>query len=217
MDTVQAIVKSNGKANGQSIGYVRISSVGQNPARQQAQLEGLELDRIFEDRMSGKNTERPALQAMLAHVREGDTVVVHSLDRLGRSLTDLRQLVAGMTAKGITVKFLKENLTFTGEANPMQELLLNLLGSVAEFERALIRERQTEGIELAKLKGDVYKGRKPSLSAEDVTSIRTRIANGETKASLAKEYKITRMTLDNRLKAIGYRMAQRSLADSPRI
>jgi DNA invertase Pin-like site-specific DNA recombinase len=195
------IVKGNGKSNGQTIGYIRVSSVGQNTARQAAQLEGLELDRIFEDRMSGKNTDRPALQAMLSHIREGDTVVVSSLDRLGRNLSDLSQLVEGMTSKGITVKFLKGDLTFNGQKNAMQELLLNLLGSVAQFERELIRERQLEGIELAKQKG-VYKGRKPSLSTEDIATIRTRIANGETKAALAKEYKITRMTLDNRLKAI---------------
>src|SRR4051812_2545536 len=108
-------------ANGQIVGYRRVSTLDQNTDRQ---LEGVELDRVFEDKLSGKDVNRPQLQAMLKHVRDGDTVVVHSLDRLGRNLDDLRKLVGEMTARGVRVQFLKESLVFTGEDNPMSMLLL---------------------------------------------------------------------------------------------
>jgi DNA invertase Pin-like site-specific DNA recombinase len=135
------------KAHGQTIGYKRVSTLDQSTARQ---LDGVELDRVFEDKLSGKDMNRPQLVAMLKHVREGDTVVAHSLDRLGRNLVDLRKLVTDLTGRGVRVQFLKENLIFTGEDSPMSNLLLNMMGAFAEFERALIRERQREGIALAK-------------------------------------------------------------------
>ena len=124
---------------GQRIGYIRVSSLEQNPERQ---LEGIELDRTFVDKASGKDTKRPELVNMLGFVREGDTVVVHSMDRLARNLDDLRQLVNQITQKGIRLEFVKENLVFTQEANPMAQLMLSVMGAFAEFERALIRERQ---------------------------------------------------------------------------
>ena len=139
------------------VGYVRVSSVDQNTVRQ---LEGIRLDRVFTDKASGKDTKRPQLEALLEFVREGDLVVCHSMDRLARNLDDLRRLVMGLTKRGIRVEFVKESLTFTGEDSPMATLLLSMLGAVSEFERALIKERQREGIEIAKKKG-VYKGRKP--------------------------------------------------------
>ena len=142
--------------SGQVVGYVRVSSTDQNEARQVEALTGTE--RLFVDKLSGKNTERPALTEMLAYVRDGDTVRVASLDRLARNLDDLRRLVTQLTAKGVRVEFIKEALTFTGEANPMSKLLLSMLGAVAEFERELIRERQAEGIAIAKARG-VYKGK----------------------------------------------------------
>ncbi|WP_042918200.1 recombinase family protein, partial [Pseudomonas tolaasii] len=130
-----------------SIGYIRVSSTDQNTARQ---LEGVALDEVFTDKVSAANTDRPELQAMLRHVRKGDVLHVHSIDRLARSLEDLLALVKGLISQGVAVSFHKEQLHFTGEANPMQELMLGLLGSVAQFERALIRERQAEGIAKAK-------------------------------------------------------------------
>lgn len=185
--------------NGQRVGYKRVSTVDQNTARQ---LEGVQVDRVFEDKASGKDTERPQLQAALEFVREGDTLVVHSMDRLARNLTDLRGMVDKLTAKGVKVEFLKEHLTFTGEDSPMSNLLLSMLGAVAEFERALIRERQREGIKIAKQAG-VYKGRKRSLSPAEVAELKARVLAGESKAALAREYKISRETLYSYLRSAG--------------
>src|SRR5271155_829688 len=173
------------------VGYIRVSSVEQNTDRQ---LEGLQLDKVFTDRASGKDTKRPQLQACLDYIREGDELIVHSMDRLARNLDDLRRMVLDLTKKGVHVRFVKENLTFTGEDSPMSHLLLSLLGAVAEFERSMIRERQRAGISLAK-KAGVYKGRKRSLTAAQVTDIRNRVAAGEKKARLASEFKISRQTL----------------------
>jgi len=178
--------------SGQIVGYVRVSSRGQNPERQVEALSGCE--RLFTDRLSGKNTERPALTEMIGYVREGDTVRVASLDRLARNLDDLRRLVTDLTGKGVRVEFVKEALTFTGEANAMNQLLLSMLGAVAEFERSLIRERQAEGIAIAKANG-VYKGRKPSLSPEQVTEARQRVSDGIPKARVARDLGVSRQTL----------------------
>ncbi|MGT1782157.1 recombinase family protein, partial [Enterobacter hormaechei subsp. xiangfangensis] len=136
--------------HGQRIGYVRVSSFDQNPERQ---LEQIQVDKVFTDKASGKDTRRPELERLLAFVREGDTVVVHSMDRLARNLDDLRRLVQGLTQRGVRIEFLKEHLTFTGEDSPMANLMLSVMGAFAEFERALIRERQREGIALAKQRG----------------------------------------------------------------
>ncbi len=183
------------RATGQRIGYRRVSTLDQSTARQ---LEGETLDRVFEDKLSGKDTNRPQLQAMLKHVREGDTVIVHSLDRLGRNLADLQKLIDDLTSRGVAVEFMKEHLTFTGEDTPMARLMLGIMGSVAEFERSMIRERQREGIALAKVAG-VYKGRKPALSPEKVAELQKRAAAGESKTALAQEYGVTRQTIYNTL------------------
>lgn len=147
---------------GQRVGYVRVSTIDQNTDRQ---LDGQVLDRKFQDKASGKDAARPALQAALAYLRQGDELVVHSMDRLARNLEDLRRMVRELVARGVKVTFLKENLTFSDEASPMATLMLSVMGAFAEFERSLIRERQREGIRLAKEKG-VYRGRKRKLSAE---------------------------------------------------
>ena len=178
-------------SSGQRIGYVRVSSFDQNPERQ---LENVAVDRTFTDRASGKNTERPQLEALLTFAREGDTVVVHSMDRLARNLDDLRRLVQNLTGRGVRIEFVKECLTFTGEDSPMANLLLSVMGAFAEFERALLRERQREGIDLAKQRG-VYKGRKRSLSESQVVELRRRVEAGEGKAALARELEISRETL----------------------
>lgn len=176
---------------GQSIAYKRVSSTSQNMDRQ---LEGLEFDREFVEKVSGKDTDRPQLQAMLAHVREADEVVVHSLDRLARNLSDLLSIVNGLTSRGVTVRFLKENLTFNGSGDPMSKLMLSMMGAFAEFERSLILERQREGIALAKQRG-AYKGRKPSLTPSQADQLRLRVQAGEPKARLAREFGISRETL----------------------
>lgn len=135
---------------GQRVGYIRVSSVDQNPDRQ---LDEVMVDRVFVDKASGKDVHRPQLDQLLAFVREGDTLVVHSMDRLARNLDDLRKLVQTLTRRGVRIEFVKEHLTFTGEDSPMAQLMLSVMGAFAEFERALIRERQREGIALAKQRG----------------------------------------------------------------
>ena len=135
-----------------------------------------------------------SLEDLRRYVREGDTVVVHSMDRLARNLDDLRALVREFTEAGVAVEFVCEHMTFTGKDSPMQQLMLSLLGAVAEFERALIRERQREGIELAKKRG-AYKGRRPSLNPEQVAQLRAQAAAGVPKTQLAKQYGIHRDTV----------------------
>ena len=176
---------------GQRIGYVRVSSFDQNPERQ---LENVSLNKVFTDKASGKDTKRPELEALLAFAREDDTVVVHSMDRLARNLDDLRRLVQMLTQRGIRIEFVKEGLHFTGEDSPMANLLLSVMGAFAEFERALIRERQREGIALAKKRG-AYRGRKKALSPDQVADLRQRAAAGDQKAALAREFGISRETL----------------------
>ena len=179
------------RRGGKRIGYVRVSSVDQNELRQ---LDGVQLDKKFTDKASGKDTKRPQLHAALEYLRDGDVLVVHSMDRLARNLDDLRRIVTELTGRGVVVEFVKEQLTFTSEDNAMSKLLLSVMGAFAEFERALIKERQREGIALAKQKG-VYKGRKPSLNPEQVRTLRSRVKAGETRASLAREFGISRETV----------------------
>lgn len=176
---------------GQKIGYVRVSTLDQNTDRQ---LDGVELNRTFTDKASGKDTERPQLEALLEFAREGDTVVVHSMDRLARNLDDLRRIVFDLTKRKVKIQFIKESLTFTGEDSPMANLLLSVMGAFAEFERALIKERQREGVALAKNRG-VYKGRKPALSAAKIAILKERAAAGEPLAKIAREMKVSRVTL----------------------
>ncbi len=175
----------------QLIGYVRVSSEDQNPERQ---LEGLEVDKLYIEKISGKNLNRPILDDLLKYIREGDTLIAHSMDRLARDLVDLKQLVKKLTEGGITVRFLKEKLTFTGEDTPMANLMLSMMGAFAEFERALIRERQMEGIALAKKRG-AYKGRKPKLTEEQILALYERFKAGARKVNIAQEFNICRETL----------------------
>lgn len=176
---------------GQDVGYIRVSTLDQNTARQ---LEGVALDRTFEDKASGKDVKRPQLDACLVHLRDGDTLHVHSMDRLSRNLDDLRKIVKDLTGRGVAVHFHKENLIFTGESSPMSNLLLSMLGAVAEFERSIILERQAEGIAIAKAQGK-YKGRTPALTPDRSSELRRRAAAGESKTALAAEFKISRQTL----------------------
>jgi DNA invertase Pin-like site-specific DNA recombinase len=183
---------------GQRVGYVRVSSFDQNPDRQ---LEGEAVDRIFTDKASGKDTQRPQLTALLSFVREGDTLVVHSMDRLARNLDDLRRLVQLLTQRGVKVEFIKERLLFSGEDSPMANLMLSVMGAFAEFERALIRERQREGIALAKKRG-AYRGRVRALSSDQQSELIKRIEAGEAKAQVARDFGISRETLYRYLKRL---------------
>ncbi len=180
--------------NGQTIGYARVSTIDQNIERQTEQLK--HCDVVFTDKTSGKDVNRPELQAMLNHIRKGDVVEVCSIDRLARNNVDLQELVKEINGKGVTIKFLKEGLTFEHdvESNPISKMMLAMLSAISQFERELIRERQREGIALAKAKGK-YKGRKPKLNDEDVQDIKKRLVAGESKAAIAKSFGITRTTL----------------------
>ena len=178
---------------GKTVGYIRVSHFDQNPERQ---LEGVKLDKKFIDKASGKDTNRPALAELLNYIREDDTIIIHSMDRLARNLDDLRQIVQKLTRQNVKIQFLKENLIFAGDDSPMANLLLSVMGAFAEFERSLIKERQIEGISLAKKKG-LYRGRTAVLNQDQVTIIQAKISLGIPKAKIARELNISRKTLYN--------------------
>lgn len=174
-----------------SVGYIRVSSVDQKTDRQ---LDGLALDKVFEDKASAADTKRPQLEACLDFIREGDILNVHSIDRLARNLRDLLRLIEQITSKGVSVTFHKEHLTFTGQSDPFQTLQLQIIGAVAEFERALIKERQREGIAKAKEKGK-HLGRVRKLTYEQEANLRARALAGEEKVKLADEYGVSRQSV----------------------
>jgi len=171
------------------IGYIRVSTVEQNTARQ---LLNLKLDKVFTDKCSGKDTNRPALIQLIEFVREGDIIHCHDISRMARSTEDLLRLVKEFTAKNITLKFHKENLTFDGTDNSMQQLLLSILGSIYEFERAMILERQREGIAIAKAKGK-YKGKR--INQQLHNQIRELYTQGLNKTQIAKQLGCVRATV----------------------
>ena len=176
---------------GQQVGYIRVSSIDQNTIRQ---LDGVSLDKIFTEKMSGKDTQRPVLQECLAYVRNGDTLNVHSIDRLARNAKDLLNLVEQMLGKGVSLKFHKNNLTFTPNSKDhMAKLQLTMLAAFAEFERELIKERQREGIAIAKEQGKYSKRRK--ITPELIAEAKTRTEKGEPLARVARELKVSRETL----------------------
>ncbi len=179
---------------GQNIGYIRVSSVDQNTERQLADI-GIELDKTFTDKASGKDTNRPELIRCLSHLRDGDTLHIHSIDRLARNLKDLQTTVEELNNEGVTVKFHKENLTFEGSNDsPMQTLMLQMLGAFAQFERTLIMERQREGIAAARAKGKKF-GAPSKLTPDQAAEIKMRVTQGGNKSEIAKEFGISRQTL----------------------
>ena len=180
----------------QTIGYSRVSSLGQNEGRQ---LADVELDRHFTDKCSGKDRKRPQLAECLKYVRHGDTLVVHSIDRLARNLADLQKIIAELNERGIAVRFSKENLNFTGNDDPLQKLMLQMMGAFAEFERNLIRERQREGIEAAKQAGK-HLGRRSVVDDDIMREIAMAMAGAESKYSIAKRLGVSRPSLDRALK-----------------
>jgi len=172
-------------SNGKHIGYIRVSTLEQKTVRQ---LNDVQLDRVFTDKCSGKDRNRPQLDALLDYIRDGDTIHVHDISRMARNIRDLQTLVETFINKGCAVKFHKENLTFTGNSNdPMQRLMLNMLGAVYEFEREMTLERQREGIAQAKAAGK-YKGRKKSI---DRNAVMQRLSGGLSIRKTAKELGIS--------------------------
>ncbi|WP_270484837.1 recombinase family protein [Gordonia jacobaea] len=191
---------------GQHIGYRRVSTVDQKTDRQ---LADTPVDKVFTDKASGKSTDgRPELARAIDYVRDGDTLVVHSMDRLARNIVDLHQIVDALTkggtliidgktlecGGGVAVQFVKEGRTFTGDDGSEAQLMLGILGSVAQFERAIIRERQREGIAIAKAAGK-YKGGQPKLNDDQAAELRRRKAEGEQVADLAREFGVSRQTV----------------------
>ncbi|WP_206497651.1 recombinase family protein [Rhodococcus sp. KRD175] len=182
------------RPHGQRVAYVRVSAADQNEARQ---LEAVgECDRIYVEKQSARSrADRVKLEECIRYLRDGDELVVASMDRLARSLVDLKQIVGEITAKGASVEFVHERATYAaGAQDPRADLMLSLLGAFAEFERAIIRERQAEGIAIAKAK-DKYKGRKRVLTDEQIDKARARIEAGEGPSAIARDLGIGRSTL----------------------
>lgn len=184
------------KIKGQAVGYVRVSSLLQNEARQ---LEGVKLNCKFTDKISGKDKNRPELKRCMEHLRAGDTLHVHSIDRLARNLRDLETIVKDLVHKGVAVKFEKEGLTFTGDSNPMNNLMLHVMGACAEFELAMIKERQREGIAIAKKQGRQI-GRKAKLDKASIETIKGLWRSGKNKLEIAEALDVSRVTLYSFLK-----------------
>lgn len=168
------------------VGYIRVSTLDQNADRQHIALNAAHVEKIYEDHISGENTDRAQFQAMMQFLREGDELVVLSLDRLARNLRDLLDTVETLGKRGVSVRFLKENLLFDARSNadPTSKLMLSMVGAFAEFERSMIRSRQAEGIALAKARG-AYKGRPRSVTDEQISKL---------KAALAQEVPLTKAT-----------------------
>jgi DNA invertase Pin-like site-specific DNA recombinase len=173
----------------ENIAYIRVSTLEQNTERQ---LLNIDLDKTFTDRCSGKDTNRPQLKQLIEYAREGDIVHVHDISRMARNTEDLLRLVKEFTEQGISLKFHKENLEFTGETNPIQQLMLTMLGGIYQFERAMILERQREGIAIAKQKGK-YKGKPVNEALHD--QIRQKYAEGINKMQIAKSLGCARATV----------------------
>lgn len=175
------------------IGYIRVSSTKQNTDRQ---LDGMKLDKTFTEKQSGKSADdRLELQNCIDYAREGDTIRVHSIDRLARNLADLQAIVEKLNAKGVAVQFEKENLKFAADgSNPMNKLMFQMLGAFAEFERSIIKERQREGIDKA-LSNGVKFGAKPKFSSEQIADIKARQSAGVSVANIAKEFETSRQTI----------------------
>jgi len=196
--SIPEYIRTTTPTAGKIVGYVRVSTDAQNTDRQ---LEGVSLDKVFVDYASGKNVNRPQLQAMLEYIREGDTLLVHSLDRLARNLVDLRRLVTDLTGRGIRVEFRKENMVFDGNETAMGTFLLNMMGGFAEFERALSRERQMEGVALAKKAGK-YRGRAPAIRSSNgkLDILEKLYAAGTGVSVMAREAGVSRQTVYTWLK-----------------
>ena len=173
------------------IGYARVSTEDQTPLPQSQALKSAGCAEIHEEQASGGNRARPVLARVLERISKGDTLVVVRIDRLARSLSHLLEVIERLEAKNAFFRSLMDPID---TSSPQGKFTLQVLGAAAEFERALIRERQREGIALAKQRG-AYRGRKKSLSGEQIAELKRRVAAGEQKAKLAREFGISRETL----------------------
>ena len=192
LDFMEQIMK------GSNVGYIRVSSNGQNTDRQ---LDGMTLDKVFTEKVSGGSTDkRIELAECIEWVREGDTLHVHDISRLARNLVDLQELVKRINGKGVTVKFHKEGLTFEGgKDNPMNTLMLQIIGAIAQFEKSLINERQAEGIAKALQKGVKF-GVDKKLEDNQIKAIKAQIEVGASVTTIAKNYGVSRQTIYRMIK-----------------
>lgn len=184
---------------GKTVAYIRVSSIDQSEARQIAAIGNV--DKIFTDKTSGSTRNRPQLEALLDYIREDDLILVKSPDRLARSTTDLLNIVQEIRDKGAQIRFIDNPSLNTGTAQGA--FMLTILGAVAELERATIRERQAEGIALAKERGVYSKPRAPKLSAKQIEVARIKVANGVSKTRIAQDLGVSRTTLHHALERIG--------------
>jgi DNA invertase Pin-like site-specific DNA recombinase len=175
------------------IAYIRVSSIDQNIARQVAALP--EVDEKFIEKASGSSANRPVLKEMLKYVRKGDHIHVHSIDRLARNIVDLNNLVTQIVKSRCVITFHKENMAFgNGKNEATSQLLFNILGSFAQFERSLIKERQAEGIAAAKAQGK-HMGRPSKLSHEQKEAVKSLHSCGATPTELARQFSVSRATI----------------------
>jgi len=181
---------------GKKVGYIRVSTTDQNPDRQ---LNIVDLDKRFIDYASGSSLNRPQLEALIDYVREDDIVIVHSLDRLGRNLKDIIDLIHLLRGKGVQIEFLKENLKFSDKSDAMSNLLLCVFGAIAEFEYSLIKERQQEGIARAKREGK-YSGRKKIMTLEKIEELKTLMQTRLSISKIAKQLGCSRSSIYKVLK-----------------
>ncbi len=175
----------------QVVGYSRVSSQGQTTIRQ---LVGVELDRTFTDIMTGSIKTRPQLEECLKYVREGDTLVVDSIDRLARNLRNLQEILDDLLQKGVSVRFIKENLLFTSKKDAMATLMLQMMGAFAEFERTMIRSRQKEGIEIALCSGKKL-GRPPALNGKHKKQAKELKEQGMSIRKIAQTMSVSRSSI----------------------
>lgn len=184
-----------------NIAYVRVSTVEQNEARQVEALQKYNIDKWFTEKVSGKNADRPQLQAMLDYVREGDTIHIHDFSRLARNTKDLLEIVELLEKKKVNLVSNHENID---SSTPSGKLMLTMIGAIAEFERANLLERQREGIAIAKAEGK-YRGGQVKRIDDDLfnTQYERYMKREISKAQLARELSISRPTLDKLLKDKG--------------
>lgn len=184
-------------AKGQNVGYKRVSTILQNTDRQ---LDGIDLDTVFEDKASGADRDRPELKRCIQHCRGGDILHIHSIDRLARDTANLLEIVDQLLGMGVEIRFHKENLTFTPGNNSVGTLMLTIISAIAQFEREMILERQREGIAIAKSKGKPF-GRKPKLEGDTLEEFLFDVARGKhTRKELAEKYGCGKTTVYQTIK-----------------
>lgn len=178
-----------------NIGYIRVSTVQQHTERQLADQRKA-LDKIFEDKLSGKDTNRPGFVAMMEYLREGDTLHVHEISRLCRSTSDLLATVEKLKEQGVTVHFHKENIIITGgNESPVGNMVLTVLAGVAQMEREMLLARQREGYQAAKAAGRIAaRGKGKAVNRPEIIAA---LAAGGSVRKVAAQFEVSTRTVQN--------------------